>query len=317
MIEAVFWFWFRDLVVAFPQLGGEPAERKGVSSVKREGRILATLLAAGALSIGLSGTASAILPDDQYSLTQPAAELVMPFDATDGKASYLLVSNPSQVSGLTGVAQVTTHWIFWGSDCKELANVSMCLTLADTVVVDPRSVQGLGPDNEPVGPLVNLDGKAGVVTVIAYETDADCNPFGQSAQLGFNKIIRDKAIVGTFTMADTDAGYSFGNDAMGLFTSGEGPAAKIELPNGSEVYRYALQALNPESVDASLVILAQLAETTTIVTPTGSQKYFATFYDNEETATSLPDVTVGCPKFRTITDGTDPLIPDFVARRYL
>ena len=78
--------------------------------MRQEGRILATLLAAGALSIGFTGTASAILADDQYSLTQPAAELVMPFDARDGKATFLIVSNPTAVS--PGASQISTHWIF-------------------------------------------------------------------------------------------------------------------------------------------------------------------------------------------------------------
>ena len=271
--------------------------------MRQEGRILATLLAAGALSIGFTGTASAILADDQYSLTQPAAELVMPFDARDGKATFLIVSNPTAVS--PGASQISTHWIFWGSNCKELANVSMCLTLDDSVVVDPRSIQGLGPNNEPLGPIVNLSGNAGVVTVVAYETDEACNPYTRTGE-----ILKDEAIVGTFTLADIGAGYSFGNDALGLFLNDAGDA--VQVPDGRDVNRYALQTLNPEDLEATLVVLAQLTEADSIVTPAGSQKYFASFYDNVETATSLPDVQVGCPAYRTVTGGTAPLIPDFV-----
>jgi hypothetical protein len=271
--------------------------------VKREGRILTTLAAAG-LILGISSTAQAFLFDDQYSLTQPAAELVMPFDATEGKASFLLVSNPHAVS--SEASQISTHWIFWGTNCNELANVSMCLTLNDTVVVDPTNFRGLGPDNEPLGPVVNLTGQRGLVTVIAYETDEDCRSFAQTGG-----VLKDSAIVGTFTIADTDAGYSFGNDAFGLFLDDSG--TQVQLPDGSDVDRYAIQTLNPDSVDASLVVLSHLTEANTIVRPAAANaRFFASFYDNLEVPTSLPDVQVGCPVFRTIVGGTTPLIPDFV-----
>lgn len=272
--------------------------------MKREGKFLATLVAASALCLGLGGTAQAILFDDQYSLTQPATELVMPFDASDGKSSFLIASNPYAVS--SDSAQISTHWIFWGANCRELADVSMCLTLADTVVVDPRAIQGLGPDNSPLGPVVNLDGEKGIVTVVAYETDSDCNPFFRTSSH-----ILGNAIVGTFTIADTTAGFSYGNDAFGLFLNDAGTA--VRLPDGSDVDRFAIQTLNPESVGSSEVILAHLAETSTIVQPSSTNvKFFASFYDNLESNTSLPDVTVGCPVFRTVTGGTAPLIPDFV-----
>jgi len=271
--------------------------------VKREGRILSTLVAAG-LFLGLTSTAHAILFDDQSSLTQPATELVMPFDASDNKSSFLLVSNPDAVS--FDAAQVSTHWIFWGTNCRELADVSICLTLNDTIVVDPRNITSVGPDNEPLGPTVNLDGEKGIVTVTAYETDQDCHPFNRTGSF-----LKESAIVGTFTMADTEAGYSFGNDAFGLFLNDAGTA--VRLPDGSDVDRFVLQGLNPESVDASLVVLTHLVETSTIVTPSSSNsRFFASFYDNLEVNTSLPDVQVGCPVFRPIVGGTTALIPDFV-----
>jgi hypothetical protein len=271
--------------------------------VKREGRILTTLAAAG-LILGMGGNANALLFDDQYSLTQPATELVMPFDATQGKASFLLVSNPHAVS--SDAPAVSTHWIFWGTNCNELANVSMCLTLNDTVVVDPTNFRGLGPNNEPLGPTVNLSGQRGLVTVIAYETDATCRPFNLT---GSN--FAESAIVGTFTIAYTNAGYSFGNDAFGLFLNDAGTA--VRLPDGSDVDRFAIQTLNPESVETSLVVLSRLQETGDIVRPSPpNRRFFASFYDNLEVNTSLPDVTVGCPVFRTIVGGATPLIPNFV-----
>lgn len=272
--------------------------------MKREGRILAALVAASALSLGLGSTAQAVLFDDQYSLTQPAAELVMPFDATDGKSSFLLVSNPHAVS--SSGSQVTTHWVFWGTNCRELADVSMCLTIADTIVVDPRNITSVGPDNEPIGPTVNLDGERGLVTVVAYETDSECRPFFQTG-----RTLKDEALVGTFTIADTVVGYAFGNDAFGLFTNSAGNA--VQLPDGSDVDRFAIQTLNPDSVEASLVVLSQLSEADGVVRPSSvATKYFASFYDNLEVNTSLPDVTVSCPVFRTLVGGSTALIPDFV-----
>lgn len=272
--------------------------------MRLEGRILTTLMTAGALCLGI-GSAQAIVFDDQYSLTQPAAELVMPFDATAGKSSFLLVSNPDAVS--LSASQVSTHWVFWGQNCRELADVSICLTLNDTIVVDPRDITSVGPDNEKLGPTVNLDGQRGLVTVVAYETDADCSPFFRTSAT-----LKNSAIVGTFTLADTDAGYSFGNDAFGLFLTDSGDA--VRLPDGSDVDRYALQTLNPEPEEVvSLVILGHLTEADGIVKPTSSQaRFFASFYDSLEVNTSLPDVVVGCPVFRPIAKGTTALIPDFV-----
>jgi hypothetical protein len=262
-------------------------------------------MTAGALCLGIGSSAQAIVFDDQYSLTQPATELVMPFDATDGKSSFLLVSNPDQVS--SGASQISTHWIFWGQNCRELADVSICLTLNDTIVVDPRDITSIGPNNERLGPNVNLDGERGLVTVIAYETDEDCRAFSQTGA-----ILKDSAIVGTFTIADTEAGYSFGNDAFGLFLDDSG--TQVQLPDGSDVDRYAIQTLNPEPDDVvSLVILAHLAEDDSIVRPTATQaRFFASFYDSLEVNTSLPDVVVGCPIFRPIAHGATALIPDFV-----
>ena len=281
--------------------------------MKREGKLLAAFAVAGALSLAMSGTAQAILSDDQYSLTQPGAELVMPFDNEPGKASFLLVSNIGGTS-FSGGSQITTHWTFWGTNCAELADASICLTLNDTIVVDPTDFHSVGKDNGQLGPKINLDGKKGLVTVVAYETDSDCSPFGQSSSLDDAKILVDNAIVGTFTMADTTAGYSFGNDAFGLGTDDALNPTKVIVPDGNDVSRFHIQTLNPATVEASLVVLAQLKEQSVgAVIPTAtSQTYSTTYYDTVESPTSLPDTKVSCTTFRTIATGPDALIPDFV-----
>ncbi len=230
--------------------------------------------------------------DDQSTLNQPATELVMPFDATDGKASYLLVSNPYASSN--EIAAVSTHWVFWGENCQELADVSICLTLNDTVVVDPTNVSAIDRNNELIGPAVNLSGKRGIATVTAYRTDRNCGDYASTGG-----VLASGALVGTFTVADTRVGYSFGNDALGLFAEN----GKVVLPPFGEVDRYAFQILNPTSVKDSLVVTSWLqVGSEGVATPTsGGRSFFTTFYDNVESATSLPNVRVGCADFRTVT----------------
>jgi len=126
---------------------------------------------AGAMVLGLSTTSSAVFQyEDGYSYTQPGAELVMPYDTDAGRVSFLVASN---ISG----RQVTTHWIFWNESCNEEVNFSICLTPNDTVVVDPRNMQAMGPNNEVMGPEISLENVKGVVTVVAYETNESCAPF--------------------------------------------------------------------------------------------------------------------------------------------
>src|SRR5215472_14177195 len=168
------------------------------------------------------GPSSAALVDDEYSYTQPAGELVMPFDDTTSKETFVIVSNITGTSSFGG-SRITTHWEFWSDSCAHLLDTSVCLTLNDTIVIDPRHIQCVDGSNQPVGPIGNLDGLRGVVTVTSYETDANCNAFGRSGTIGFGKAIPlDDAIVGSFTIADTSAGFSFGNDALGLGLSPDG-----------------------------------------------------------------------------------------------
>ena len=272
----------------------------------REGRIFASLLAAGALCLGFAGTASALV-DDNSSLTQPATELVMPFDNSYNRASYLIVSNPYASSG--ALAAVSTHWTFWGADCQELADLSICLTTNDTVVVDPTNMTAIGPNNEKSGPTVNLSGQRGIVTVTAYQTDSNCGTWDNTGRQ-----LAEKALVGTFTIADLTYGYSFGNDALGLFAANN----QVQLPSGN-VERYVLQTLNPTPPPGieygSLVITSWLViDKNGLAVPSDAgEEFWLTHHDNLEIATSLPDVEIGCVEFNTIASaGKQPLIPSYV-----
>lgn len=273
--------------------------------VKRERRFLVALGMVSAIVMGSASTSSAIIGDDGFSHTQPGAELIMPFDATAGKGTFLLVSNIHGTSP-SGGAQITTHWTFWSETCDELANFSICLTLNDTVVVDPTNARALGAANEELGPIINLTGKRGLVTVTAYETNEGCADFSQTGQ-----VLADDAIVGTFTFADTNVGYSFGNDAFGLGLNDAG--TKVVLPPSEIVDSYNIEIFDPTSVESSIVVLSHLSEQSKgQVEPNKSPIRFATtFYDTLEIPTSLPDQTAGCVKFTQVasTDDATGLIP--------
>ena len=274
--------------------------------MRRVERLVASLMAASALSLGLASSALA-LQDDNSSLTQPATELVMPFDNSYGKSSFLIVSNPHASSA--EIAAVSTHWTFWNANCQELANLSICLTTNDTIVVDPTNMSAVGPDNKLSGPTVNLTGERGIVTVTAYQTDKYCGDWDQTGRQ-----LAKSALVGTFTIADTNLGYSFGNDALGLFSENN----YVDLPTGN-VRRYVLQALNPQPVPGveteSLVITSWLIiDKNGLAVPSDDGKQFwMTHHDNLEIATSLPDVEVGCVEFNSIASaGKQPLVPNYV-----
>ncbi|MFM8409306.1 MAG: hypothetical protein ACKOCT_03445, partial [Alphaproteobacteria bacterium] len=274
----------------------------------RLGAALAALLASIGILQGLAGPALAMVADPFTTRTQPAASLVLPFDQTAGHASFLLVGNPSTSSA--EAAAVTTHWSFWSEDCSNLGDFSICLTLHDTVVVDPSSARGLDDRNQPTGDPIDLSGHRGFVTVTAWETDASCS---DAATTG--RRLRD-ALVGTATIADLATEASWGFDAVGLFATSDG--SRVNLPDlvlapGGDG-GLSIQTWAPASTTASVVMLLPLAEETGLwpgepgpdpATVTAS----STFYDHLEVATSLPDVAISCARFAPIAGGEGALLP--------
>jgi hypothetical protein len=251
--------------------------------------------------LGFHGT-SAAFGNDGFSYTQPAAELVLPFDVSEtDRETFLIVSNinGSSSSDDGSVAAITTHWIFWSANCDELADFNVCLTLNDTIVVDPRDMQAVDKDNNRVGPVIDLTGESGLATVVAYQTNEDCGEFRQAGE-----ILKD----------NTTAGYAFGIDAFGLGTDDQINPTKVVLPppNNQTVETFDIQLFNPNTVDVSAVFLTHLREQTSgPVTPSNSPLRFAThFIDNFEVPTSLPDARVGCVLVTSIQPG---LIPDSIS----
>ena len=296
--------------------------------------VAAVALAAGIFSAGFSHAT----PDDPYtSYTQPANALVMPFNVEADRASFLLVSNLSGISPTDDpsryVPAVTTHWSYWSDSCAHLADVFVCLTLNDTVVVDPRDVRSIDAGNNEYGPEIDLSGKKGFVVVTAYSTGEVC---ADAAFEGYLPI--DDALVGSYTFADVASGAALGGDAIGLGLEYDSNCpvdpferfiahltdpsfdCHTELPKiGTGAID--IQTFNPETLDLSVVVLLALREKAgsgpsqniEIGPQSSAISANTVFYDNTEAATSLPDVSIKCATFQSLIPGTGNLIPDTVS----
>lgn len=255
------------------------------------------------------------------SYTQPAGTLVMPFDETDDHATFFVVSNLSGVSpdGDGFLPAITTHWSYWSETCEHLADVYVCLTLSDTVVVSPAAVTSLDASNEAIGPRADLSGHRGFVVVTAYATDDSCR---DASVRGYLPV--DDAIVGTYTFANLASQSSFGNDAIGLGLDDTG--SFIRLPgDGDEVSadfdRFSIQSFDPDTLDDSTAVLLSLEEragngaTASIEIGPNSANTRAdvSYYDTLEIATSLPAATIRCATFTSLIPGEGALVPETVS----
>ncbi|MFP6662802.1 MAG: hypothetical protein VCC00_01205 [Deltaproteobacteria bacterium] len=255
--------------------------------------------------VGLVGvaTAHALVADADTSYTQPSNTLVMPFDVTEGRASFLIVSNTAGTSPTedSPLLAVTTHWMWWSDSCDQLADVWICLTLNDTIVVDPRNIVDVDMVNEPSENGTDLSGNRGMVIVTAYATDEDCS--GGAAR---SYMMVDNAIVGTYTFADIETEFSYGNDAIGLGLNEDG---EPQLPKGI-VDQIDVQTFNPSTLDNSTLVFLSLTEAggsgTTVleIGPNRSTISGAlTVFDNAEVGHSLPDYGVQCVSFASMKPG--------------
>lgn len=230
------------------------------------------------------------------SQVHPAMTLVMPFDATDNRTTFFIVSRIGQ--GLPNGAGLRTHWVFWSADCRHLADLSITLTPKDTVVVDANRVQSQTqfpgePVNVPLGPPVDLAGDRGVVIVTAQV------PSGVSPT----------QLVGAWTIADRTAGVAFGADAIG-FADGRLPDATALQEEG-----IVIPTFNPLSLDVSEVMVIGLEESGGSLAPirrpspglNGNHVCCNTaISDTLENVVSVPDVCFKCALFAPIAPTTVP-----------
>jgi hypothetical protein len=260
---------------------------------------------------------------DTVTTMEPARALVMPFDETTNKKSFQIVT---RIGGDdTGTGVIATHWSYWSKDCNHLADVFICLTRKDTVVVDPTALQSEiqspnPPANNKVGPIINLTGESGMVTVTAFEADTG------SSGLACNVLAPDStvadAIAGAWTIANTTTNAAFGNDALGLDAAGENggggdlPSAATFLGDDSTRIPFYIQTFNPSSLTDSEVIILTVESSVTSgngrfqgfeigpFSQNGSPKACCdlAFIDNLEVVTSLPDFCFDCVGFAPISD---------------
>lgn len=245
----------------------------------------------------------------RVAAAEPAATLVMPFDASAGNVSFLVASHPARAAG-----GVRTHWSFWDESCAPLHSAIVCLPPDGSVIVDPTAV----PASD--GGTRDLRGRRGFVTVTAYQAAAGCDP-GDTRR----GTLAGAALIGSFTLADVDAGVSFGGPALAL--AADPSAAFVELGAADDddpaLHQAALrlQSFDPADLDVSRVILLALAERA------GSGAFRATepgpavegratvraavrFADRNGASIALPDASLGCATFTSLRrDHAATLLP--------
>jgi hypothetical protein len=243
---------------------------------------------------------------------QPAVALIMPFDLTEERVSFQLVSR----IGGEDSDPIATHWSFWSESCDHLADVFICLTPRDTVVVDPNALRGQiqdGTENVDTGPVINLDGEKGFVTVTAFDADANssaCQPEDPETVSGV------PSLVGSWVVSNTSTHATFGNNAIGIIDG-------QTLPSGADFFLTEpvagglfLNTYSPLDLTDSEVFFigvafpagnAQFAESEIGPIPpalaNGSAVCCNTqYYDNVESAVSLPDVCLNCSTTAKVAD---------------
>jgi hypothetical protein len=282
---------------------------------------------AGAMTLTLSSRASADLASS-ITFSEPSETLVMPFNVTTGKTSFQIVSRLG-----SGDDVIATHWSYWSADCRHLADVLICLTRDDTVVVDPTSLQGeiqVGTENIKTGPVINLTGEEGMVTVTSFTASSNSQQQRECIIPDPTAVIADQ-IVGSWTIANTASNASSGFSAIGMSTQ-VFPDAATFFGDSSTRLPFFVQTFNPTTLTDSEVIFitTEFSEFSGNgrfqgseigpITFTGSPKVCcdAAFIDNLEVTVSLPDVCFDCVGFAPISDnvaeaGETSLIPPTTA----
>jgi hypothetical protein len=250
------------------------------------------------------------------SIIEPAVALIMPFDVTEGRTSFELVS---RIGGDDASVQAT-HWSFWSESCDHLADVFICLTLRDTVVVDPSALQGqvqIGQTNTNTGPIINLSGEKGFVTVTAFDAASDSQ---NCAAADPESVAATPSLIGSWVVSNTSTNATFGNNAIGIVDGQTLPAAADFFLTGPVAGGLFLQTFSPLDLTDSEVFFIGVAF------PAGNAEFAdseigpipaalgngsavccnAQYYDNLESFVSLPDVCLTCSATAKVADN-EPL----------
>jgi hypothetical protein len=241
--------------------------------------VLLALAAAG------EATAQTTGPTD----LQPAAVLVMPFDVTEGHASFMIVS---RIGDTLLKPAVTTHWVFYAADCSHLADLAIGLTENDTIVVDPTRIQSQtqapgSSVNESHGPIIDLSGERGVV-IVTVQPPPGVSPV---------------QLIGSWTIANVAANTAFGANAVG-FSSFSLPDPAVLAAEG-----LVIPTFDPSTLDTSVVIIVGLEQQGDSIVPIGRPSAAlggahvccnTAITDTLETIVSVPDVCFACVLFAPV-----------------
>jgi hypothetical protein len=272
--------------------------------------------AAAVAAVVAGGSARAQELGGTVSIVEPAVALIMPFDVTDSRTSFELVSR----IGGSDSATTATHWSFWSESCDHLADVFICLTLRDTVVVDPTALQGQvqsGQTNTNTGPVIDLTGEKGFVTVTAFDAADDsqtCQPADPESVSG------TPSLIGSWVVSNTTSNATFGNNAIGITDGQTLPAGADFFPTGPVGGGMFLNTYNPLDLTDSEVFFigvafpagnAEFAESEigpipAALTNGSALCCNAQYYNNVESFVSLPDVCLNCSGTAKVADN-DPL----------
>lgn len=259
---------------------------------------------------------------DTFTYSQGANTLVMPFDLTGNHVSFEVASFSNVSSDYTGNAAtfgdpIATHWSYWSDSCDHIRDVTICLTIGDTVVVDPTKLHGeiqqLNPPvNNPTTPNFDLGDVRGSVFVTAFLANTGAGGDGCTIDSTFTPI--ENVLTGSWTIADTSTNAAFGFNAIGIAgVDGDGGANvsfDIDLLNDGGL---KLSTFNPQSLGDTDVIILTVdstggfggfigAEWGPIRQPTGVCCDIE-YQDNIEIITSHPQFCFDCTGFAGIAPG--------------
>jgi hypothetical protein len=233
--------------------------------------------------------------------------------------SFVNVSSDYSGNAVTFGDPIATHWSYWSDSCDHIRDVTICLTIGDTIVVDPTKlhgeIQSLNPPaNNPTTPDFDLGDVRGSVFVTAFLANTGAGGEGCTIDNTFTPI--ENVIVGSWTIADASTNAAFGTNAIGMSSVTDGTANvsfDIDLLNDGGLY---LQSFNPQSLgDSDVIVLTvdsnegfggfALNEWGPIRRPTGVC-CDVEYQDNLEVITSHPQFCFDCTGFTAIGPDGSP-----------